>query len=689
MKNKLLLIWLLILTTLAAHSQRWVTKGNPIYGDENDHLGNSVSLNQNADIFAVGAYKFNNGKGYAQVYRWTGSNWTNKGNKFQGDSLNGFFGYSVNLNADGNILSIGVPYEGPKGIAKVYYWNTNQWTQKGLDIIGKNKGENFGTSTCLSKDGNSVAIGGVQNFSNDTVPGVVRIYNWNGSEWVQKGSDIYGEAPSDKFGHALSWNDNASILAVGAYYMKNGDNYSAGQVRVYKWNGSDWIQHGSDIEGGAGYFTGIAVSLDSTGNTLGVGSSGYELTKGMAAIYNWNGTDWDLKGNNLYGNTNEFFGSNLQLTSDGEKIAIDKKIFSWNGSEWIHDGGTIPAATSKISFTGDGKHIAIGHKYNGTNGTKAGAAKVYKLCYDSYDTITVSECEYYTAPSGKILNTSGAFNDTVTNTSGCDSIITINLTIHNATDTAFSIAACQSYTSPGGKVWSQDGIFIDTILNAAGCDSILTIDLTIFETAYDTLTLTECVSYRSPSGKYMWTESGTYTDTVVTSKGCDSIVITHLTINKVDTSVLVTENGLTANANFASYQWLACSNNYSKIDGATYQSFNPSTDGWYAVEITLLNGCVDTSACFGIGTSNIRVNDFGKDLKVYPNPTSGNLSIELGKTYHDVILSLKTLDGKKINTLEAGTCNRVEYTIQSPPGSYLLEIKASENIKSTVKIIKH
>ena len=693
MKTTLTLV-LFSLISFSTFSQRWITKGNSLYGiDEYDYLGNSVSLNQNADILAVSASEFGHGKGYAQVYRWTGSNWTKKGNTFQGDSIYDLFGSSVSLNGNGNILSIGIPYEGPKGIAKVYYWNINEWTQKGSDIVGKNNGEAFGTSTCLSKDGNTVAIGGIQNTQNDSVPGVVRIYNWNGSEWVQKGSDIYGEAPRDEFGYALSWNDSASILAIGAWYMDIGAKFNAGQVRVYKWNGSEWSQIGSDIEGEAGYYTGISVSLDSTGNTLGVGSSGYNTTTGMAAIYSWNGTDWELKGDNIYGNPSEYFGGNLRLTSDGEKIAIcesnEINIFSWNSSEWINDGGTISSRNSAISFTGDGKLIAIGNDYNMTNGSNSGAAMVYKLCYDSYDTIAVSECEYYTAPSGKILDTSGAFNDTVANATGCDSIITINLTINNPTDTAFSIATCQSYTSPSGKLFTEDSIFTDTILNSFGCDSIMTIDLTIFETAYDTTTLTKCVSYRSPSGKYMWTESGTYTDTVITAKGCDSIVTTHLTINKVDTSVLVTETELTANANFAAYQWINCNNNYSKIDGATYQSFTPSTNGWYAVEITSQNGCVDTSGCFGIGTSDIQVNDFGNDFNVYPNPTSGNISIELGKTYHDVILSLKNLDGKKINTLKAGTCNRVEYTIQSPPGTYLLEIKAGENKKATVKIIKH
>ncbi|MFW6219074.1 MAG: hypothetical protein ACOC3S_03045 [Bacteroidota bacterium] len=113
MKTTLTLV-LFALISFSAFSQRWILKGDAIYGDENDHLGNSVSLNQNADIFAVGAYNSNNGKGYAQVYRWAGSNWTKKGNKFQGDSLNDFLGYSVSLNADGNVLSIGVPYEGPK-----------------------------------------------------------------------------------------------------------------------------------------------------------------------------------------------------------------------------------------------------------------------------------------------------------------------------------------------------------------------------------------------------------------------------------------------------------------------------------------------------------------------------------------------------------------------------------------------
>ena len=96
-------------------------------------------------------------------------------------------------------------------------------------------------------------------------------------------------------------------------------------------------------------------------------------------------------------------------------------------------------------------------------------------------TINVSSCESYTVPSNdETYVTSGVYHDTIPNAALCDSIITINLTIKNNTTSTISPVACGSYTVPStDETYMVSGTYMDTIPNAAGCDSIITINLTI------------------------------------------------------------------------------------------------------------------------------------------------------------------------------------------------------------------
>ncbi|MDF3028033.1 MAG: hypothetical protein K0S23_2340 [Fluviicola sp.] len=97
------------------------------------------------------------------------------------------------------------------------------------------------------------------------------------------------------------------------------------------------------------------------------------------------------------------------------------------------------------------------------------------------NTINVSACQSYEVPSGdETYVTSGTYMDTIPNAANCDSIITINLTIKNNTTATISPVACGSYTVPSGdETYMISGTYMDTIPNMAGCDSILTINLTI------------------------------------------------------------------------------------------------------------------------------------------------------------------------------------------------------------------
>ena len=143
-------------------------------------------------------------------------------------------------------------------------------------------------------------------------------------------------------------------------------------------------------------------------------------------------------------------------------------------------------------------------------------------CAETTSSTTDTACVSYTSPSGKTFDTTGIYLDTITNTVGCDSIITINLTISDTTSSTMDVAVCYSYTSPSGKVWNMSNTYLDTIANTAGCDSIITINLTVNQT-FASFSDTGCLDYTSPSGK-VWDTTGIYTDTITNNLGCDSVL---------------------------------------------------------------------------------------------------------------------------------------------------------------------
>lgn len=154
-------------------------------------------------------------------------------------------------------------------------------------------------------------------------------------------------------------------------------------------------------------------------------------------------------------------------------------------------------------------------------------------------TQTVTSCDNYTSPSGKFKWTaSGTYSDTLPiGNFGCDSVLTINLTIKKSTGKTINAFACKSYTSPSGKfVWTKSGNYKDVIKNYVQCDSILSIVLKIGGSK-DSVNRVVCNSYKSPDGK-TYTNSGLYYDTIVNYRGCDSIIATNLIVNKTSLNTI-------------------------------------------------------------------------------------------------------------------------------------------------------
>ena len=83
--------------------------------------------------------------------------------------------------------------------------------------------------------------------------GHTRIYQWDGTSWNQLGSDIDGEAAEDRSGQIVSLSDG-TIVAIGAHENdadSGSIDHNSGHTRIYRWDGSDWTQIGSDIDGEA------------------------------------------------------------------------------------------------------------------------------------------------------------------------------------------------------------------------------------------------------------------------------------------------------------------------------------------------------------------------------------------------------------------------------------------------------
>ncbi len=212
--------------------------------------------------------------------------------------------------------------------------------QLGADIDGEAANDYSGFSVSLSADGTILAVGARINDGTASNAGHVRVYEWNGSGWVPKGADIDGEAAGDYSGWSVSLSSDGTEVAIGAR-LNDGNGSNAGHVRVYEWNGSGWVQKGADIDGeAAADYSGISVSLSADGTEVAIGANGNDgtgVTAGHVRVYAWNGSGWTKKGHDIDGEaTNDNSGYSVSLSSDGTEVAIGAPYNDGNGSNAGH-----------------------------------------------------------------------------------------------------------------------------------------------------------------------------------------------------------------------------------------------------------------------------------------------------------------------------------------------------------------
>ena len=194
----------------------------------------------------------------------------------------------------------------------------------------------------------------------------------------------------------------------------------------------------------------------------------------------------------------------------------------------------------------------------------------------------------------------------------CDTLIALNLNVlPRQTNPSVTVCSSQPYSFNGVQL-NTSGVYFDTLVNILGCDSIVHLNLT-FNPAYNqNLTMTICAGGSLQFGSQNLTVAGNYTNTFVSSRGCDSLVNLSLSVSNSTTIVSSNgQNGFCPNGSVriglinpqpnATYTW--------RKDGAIIPNANRDTlsvnqTGNYQLTVQVSANCIIQSNTLTIGVLN-------------------------------------------------------------------------------------
>lgn len=194
---------------------------------------------------------------------------------------------------------------------------------------------------------------------------------------------------------------------------------------------------------------------------------------------------------------------------------------------------------------------------------------------------------------------------------------------------------------------------------------------------------TVTVTGGTPNYTYAWAPSGgnsatgtgfpigVFTCTITDAAGCtqtQSVFITQPA--PIDITTTLNGNMLSSNQNGATYQWIDCLNGNAPVAGATNQSFTPSSNGDYAVIVTV-GSCSDTGACTNVITGIEAAQ--AAAFSVFPNPANGVITIQLNSFSADAQIDIFNATGRLVVS-EKPMSSTVSVELPEANGIYLVRI---------------
>jgi len=600
----------------------------------------SNGLTQNGKVTAYYYTETNAGSCYGV--------WEPKGTAIHGAADDNQFGHAVVMSGDGTHIAVGAKgVSGNTGAVKIYEWNsgTNDWALKGAVINGESGSDNFGFSLGISDDGSEVVIGapGDDAVGNDS--GHVRVYQWNGSAWAQMGADVDGEAAEDFSGTSVDINGAGTIIAIGAEKNDGINGMSSGHVRIYEWGGSAWTQKGADIDGPEAFgYSGWAVSLNTAGNRVLVtapktttdesGATG-QADAGSVKVYDWNSgtTSWDLVADEKRGEFGgDYFGFDGMLNATGDMFVIGAPfnngdvpgtvITGDQGAGYVYEiqttgnSATGNGCITNLSLTGQLQSGNTTDIFVSTN-TPCGTPP-YTYAWTTPTATPQGSLGSNAATASDLLNIGpGTYQVVVTDDNGCtdtevimiaaagsitNSItVTSNVTC-NGTGGILTSATPTGGTAPYSYYWTVDASGTIPVSGTTNGPTDPVIDNLAAGTYY--LEVTDANGCK-------WNGSAAVTSTA-SGMTLDAVIVDEDLCGDCCGSIDLTVSGGTAPF---TYLWTGLGGPYYTEDLSCVSA------GSYTVVVTDDNGCTET-ATYTVGISNYPIN-----FTLITQPTLGTISV--------------------------------------------------------------
>ncbi len=339
---------------------------------------------------------------------------------------------------------------------------------------------------------------------------LVNISKYGNLNWYQR----YGGTGQELINNLLTTSGN-SLLVTGYFQdtvLFNSQNPSLKRIS----NGSrDVFFFSADTSGNVQWVKSFGGAADDWGNSIAADNSG-----------------------------NIFVGGFFEQLVDFNAGAGVYNLMALNDDAFLEKLSPCNPSTSNTTQTACGRYL-----WHATNYTTSGTYYYYGVNYvgcDSLETLyltilpTSSHTIYYQncASQGVFFNgilyhQSGVFKDTLQNYVGCDSILSLSYNALPSSSHAFSISICanQNYWFNGMNLHNS-GTYYDTLVNYHGCDSFLTLQLFVNAVPQIVSQVIDlCNGAYVIVGQHYYTQTGIYHDTLSSYLGCDSIVITNLTIH--------------------------------------------------------------------------------------------------------------------------------------------------------------
>jgi hypothetical protein len=282
---------------------------------------------------------------------------------------------------------------------------------------------------------------------------------------------------------------------------------------------------------------------------------------------------------------------------------------------------------------------------------------------------------------GAYQSAAGAYVDSFSSASGCDSLVTTTLTISPVITNSLSASICSGDSLfVGGAYQSAAGDYVDSFSSASGCDSLVTTTLIVTNASSSTDIQQAACDFTWIDGVTYTASNSTATFTTSNALGCDSVVTLDLTIDSIVASIAQNGNDIEASATNGAAPY-----SYDWSTGETTASITPAANGPYWVVVSDVDDCLSDTTSFDVtfvsGTGILTLENI---FNIYPNPTNDIVNIDAKGNNQYLSATVYDIFGKLlINTKNTKiSLNKFE------DGVYILEINTPKNTYTT-RIIKH